>query len=56
MHDEDLTIHIAGLDRGGGGGRGVLGELKPPPPPPPSKLMKCVTYILAKILASIKGK
>ena len=35
-------------DPGGGGGGGLRG-LKPPPP---SKLMRCVTHILTKILAS----
>ena len=32
-------------------GRGAKG-LKPPPPPPP-KLMRCITHILTKILASV---
>ena len=38
---------------GGGGGGGGLRGLKPPPP---SKLMRCVTYILVKILTLILQK
>ena len=39
---------VTGSDPGGGGLRGLK--------PPPSKLMRCVTYIVVKILTLIKVK
>ena len=44
----------SGSDLGGGGGGAKGAETCGPPPP--SKLMRCVTYILVKILTLIKVK
>ena len=39
------------LPGGGGGGGGTKGA-EAPPPPPLKLIMRCITYILAKILVS----
>ena len=52
VHNSPLFTVLPGSDPGGGGGGGG-GGLRGLKPPPPSKLMRCVTYILVKILTLI---
>ena len=48
-----FSTTLPGSDPGGGGGGGGGGAKGAEAPPPPSKLMRCETYILVKILTHL---